>query len=492
MRRFVDRLHALPVRVATKFAVTFTAEALIALALVVIALALHERRAVTRAAVSDLQAQGNALAPLIGDVLVRDGEPRAVEMLRAANAANANVALTLVRSPVSAPSEPDHAVVVVAIEATGIPPHSLVLETAVPPMGSALEEALKVFLFAAIPLGLFAMLSAYGLGEWLIGAPLRRVAEHTQRIGEGDLEHSLEVRGSTEIAALKRAINTMLDDLRSARVKARDEEARRIAAVNGLRHADRLRTVGTLAAGIAHELGTPLNVILVESRIVERASTNTARVEEGSRLIRAQAGRMVTIIRQLLDFARRKTPARTPEDAVEVVSRSAVLVRSLARVRSCTIEVECAEGAIPFHVDEPAIQQVLTNLFVNAFDAMPRGGRVLVRVQRVWRRGPRQESERSWVCVEVEDEGTGMDDATRSRVFEPFFTTKDVGSGTGLGLSVALGIAEDHDGFMEVRAATPEGTVFALYLPAPEPFSEVGSCEPTTAPPQGGRLPAQA
>jgi len=495
MRRLSEWIHALPFRVATKFAGTFTLGALVAIAFVVTALALHERRAVIRAAVVDLRSQGDAIAPMLGEVWASEGEARALEMLRVSDAANADVALTI-EEPSSlegrgAPSpRSDRVTVVVPIESGAFAPgRALVLEKAVPPLSSALAEALKAFLLAAIPLGAFALFSSYALGEWLVGAPLRRVAERTRRIGEGDLEHPLVVRGSAEIAELKRAINQMSEDLRAVRIEARDAEERRVDAVNRLRHADRLTTVGTLAAGIAHELGTPLNTILLESRAIERAASDATRVQQGLELIRNQAGRMIVIVRQLLDFARRKQPERTLEDALQVVSSSAILVSSLARVRGCTIVVAGAEESLPVRIDVAGVQQILTNLFVNAFDAMPDGGQVRVRVTRATCRGPRDDRDRSWIRIEIQDEGVGMDEASLTRAFEPFFTTKDVGSGTGLGLSVALGIAEDHGGFIDARTSSPRGMVFAVHLPIDDP-REHDEHDPTP-PPDGARIPRE-
>jgi len=508
MRRFFEWVHALRYRVATKLALTFTLGGLIAIALVVTALSFHERRAVTRAAFSDLQSQGDMLAPILGDVLLRDGEGKASDILRVANTANAsaNVTVTLLDGTGKAGLGDerqemlvgDRASVAVPIQTHdgGVGRYVLLLEKRVPSIGSAIVEAIEAFFVAGIPLGLFAMSSAYALGEWIIGAPLRRVAERAKRIGDGDLDDSLEVRGSVEVEALKRAINAMVLALRSARDKAVEEEARRLAAVESLRHADRLKTVGTLAAGIAHELGTPLNVIFLEARSIARAVSSAtscaapSRVEDGCNVIRAQATRMTTIIRQLLDFARRKTPTgRTLIDAVDLVATSARLVDALARIRECTIEIEPAmTKPMLLSVDPGGVQQILTNLFVNAFDAMKDGGgggRVSVRVFRTSHPSSNEDTfgiDKPWVCIEVEDEGMGMDEATRARVFEPFFTTKDVGSGTGLGLSVALGIAHDHGGFINVRtrrtgenraaasaagaARTASGSVFAVYLPA--------------------------
>lgn len=468
-RRLLDWVHELPFRVATKFALTLTGGALFALAVVVTVLAFHERREVTRAAMDHLMAQGEALAPLLARVWSQDGEARAREMLEIAKAATPHVAIEAdfegAETATTAPSTDGKVSVSVPLRTDALPFGVLTLERPVPAVGAAIVAALKSFLLAAIPLGVFAMAAAYILGEWLVGAPLRRVARHATRVGHGDLDDRLVVRGSAEIRSLKTAINQMSENLTHARATAREEQDRRLDAVNRLRHADRLTTVGTLAAGIAHELGTPLNVIVLEAQVMARQAHDEARVKGGTTLIRNQAGRITTIIRQLLDFARRKAPTRTLADPREVVASCASFVAALAHSRKCSVEMGRCDDDVMFEVDKSAIQQVLTNLFVNAFDAMPDGGRVVARVSRIVRPDALGGGEREWVAIEVEDEGVGMDEETRARVFEPFFTTKDVGRGTGLGLSVALGIAEDHGGALDARPRPGGGTIFTLLLP---------------------------
>lgn len=467
MRRLLDWVHALPCRLATKFAFTFTGAALIALAIVVSVLSAREYRDVQRATAADLASQGKSLAPMIQEVWSREGESRARELLRAADAADGQVSLAIVKPDATDVRALARArgstVVVVPLEGAEA---LLVLEKHNPSLSSTIFDALEVFALAGLPLALFSMVAAYFLGEWLVGGPLRRVADRARRIGGGTFDDAaLNVRGSLEVSALKQAVNQMSEDLQEARVRARLEEERRIEAFDRLRHADRLTTVGTLAAGVAHELGTPLNVIYLQAQNIERDASDPALVVEGSRLVRAQASRMVAIVRQLLDFARRRTPTRTLEDLTQVAVSATALVSSLARTRNCAVDVEVGDQPVQCLIDAAGIHQILTNLLVNAFDAMPEGGRVTVRVRRGARRALNDTVTREIVCIDVEDEGTGMDDPTMGRVFEPFFTTKDVGAGTGLGLSVALGLAEDHGGGIEVGRRVPRGTVFTVWIP---------------------------
>jgi signal transduction histidine kinase len=471
VRRIEQWVHSLPLRLATKFAVAFTVSAILALAFVAVGASHRERSDLERTVSADLLSQGRALGPVIAEVWAREGAERAREVLAVADAADDDVSLALERATgrpdsSAAPAVVDGRAIVVVPVTTPDGAYRLSLARATPALGATLASGLEMVLAAGLAVAALFVGGAYVLSEWLVGAPLRRVVEQARRVGLGDLERRLPVRGSDEIAGLKRELNAMCDALRDAREQASDEQRRRIEVVEHLRHADRLTTVGTLAAGIAHELGTPLNVILLQVRGIERSPGDSRRVEEGIQMIRTHTERMTAIVRQMLDFARRKEPQRAAADLGEIASTAIALVGPVARTRGCKVTLATPAEPVVAPVDTDAVQQVVTNLLVNAFDAMPSGGTVVIDVGEVARRRPMDVEERAWAFISVTDEGTGIDAATRMRAFEPFFTTKDVGKGTGLGLSVALGIVDDHGGFIELRDAPRGGTVFAVHLPA--------------------------
>jgi signal transduction histidine kinase len=141
------------------------------------------------------------------------------------------------------------------------------------------------------------------------------------------------------------------------------------------------------------------------------------------------------------------------------------MLEPLRHKRDVTVSVE-SDGDSAARIESDQMQQVLTNIFVNAIQAMCDGGSLSVRIcrDRVAVQGKGQDTA-EYLCVRVEDTGTGMDENTKSRIFEPFFTTKDVGDGTGLGLSVAFGIVEDHGGWIDVESEPGRGSVFSIYLP---------------------------
>ncbi|NIL96342.1 MAG: HAMP domain-containing protein [Planctomycetales bacterium] len=305
------------------------------------------------------------------------------------------------------------------------------------------------------------------LGIELVGRPLRLLIDKTRRIGTGDLSGPLRIRRRDEFGELATAINSMCEQLINAQHKAHQETTRRIAALEQLRHADRLRTVGRLASGVAHELGTPLNVVGGRASLIAGGKLSEAEAVHSAQIIKSETDRITHIIRQLLDFARRNTPKRSAVELPQLARRTIDLLGPLAEKNGVTIECSAADQPLTCNVDSGQIQQVLTNLLVNAVQAMPSGGKVTVQIHRQPVQPPPllEASAGEYLLVAVRDQGGGIPPEEREQVFEPFFTTKEVGEGTGLGLSIAYGIIQDHGGWIEVQSEPGQGSCFTVYLP---------------------------
>lgn len=305
------------------------------------------------------------------------------------------------------------------------------------------------------------------LGRRLVGRPLQKLLNKTRRIGRGDLSEPVQLNRSDEFGELASAINAMCDDLSKAQSRAEQETATRMLAMNQLRHADRLRTIGRLAAGVAHEIGTPLNVIGGRAEIIGAGSLPEDEVRKSAIVIKSESDRITTIIRQLLDFARRNTPNRSNMDMAGLVNQVVEILQTLAEKHGIDIDVTDEAGPTMCHVDAGQFQQVMTNLIVNAAHAMPDGGTVEIRTQRGFVEPPQIEEARpgEFYQVSVGDHGHGIPADELPQIFEPFFTTKDVGKGTGLGLSIAYGIAQEHNGWIDVKSTVGQGSTFTLYLP---------------------------
>jgi signal transduction histidine kinase len=304
-------------------------------------------------------------------------------------------------------------------------------------------------------------------GARFLGRPLEEIIEQTKRIAAGDLDARVELKSNDELEHLAESFNTMCSELQASQALAQQESAGRLEVVEQLRHEDRLKTVGRLASGVAHELGTPLNVVAGRAELIASGELAPEEVVSSAKTIQQEAGRMTTIIRHLLDFARRRTPERSSVDVRALVDETSRLLEPMARKRNVTIDVALGDAPCTAEVDPGQIKQVISNLIVNAIQSMPEGGQVHVDVARrqSTRSSAREEPPESFICIRVRDEGEGISAEDLPYVFEPFFTTKSIGEGTGLGLSISYGIVKEHGGFVDVESQLGRGSSFVVFLP---------------------------
>ena len=245
------------------------------------------------------------------------------------------------------------------------------------------------------------------------------------------------------------------------------ERAGRANAERDLEHAQRLTTVGRMAAGIAHELGTPLNVAGSYSRMIREADIVGDEARASAGIVEEQVRFMTDIIRKMLDFARAQEPQRTSQSLNDLVTSSVNLLAPVVHQRHVELTFEPSPTLPNLEVDSGQMRQVFSNLIINAVQASPDGGQVKVTVGEATRDPPVDlESRcREWLVVNVRDEGSGIASDVLPRIFDPFFTTKPVGEGTGLGLAVVWGIVRKHEGWIEVESTAGQGSRFSVYLP---------------------------
>ena len=224
-----------------------------------------------------------------------------------------------------------------------------------------------------------------------------------------------------------------------------------------LRQAERLAELGTLASGMAHEIGTPMNVILGRAEYLLQRTTDEG-MKKGLATIVTQIERITKVMNQLLSFARRKPLEQRAVDLGEIVEDSLEMFEERIAHSRVTIEKTIESSLPPVLADRDQLIQVLINLVMNSLHAMPEGGRLGLSLDR----------ENRHVRLGVSDTGHGMPEEIRSKVFEPFFTTKDFGKGTGLGLTVVKGIVEEHGGTIAVESVVDKGTTFWIRLPLEE------------------------
>jgi signal transduction histidine kinase len=305
-----------------------------------------------------------------------------------------------------------------------------------------------------------------------ISRPLADLIAGIRRIMAGDWSYRAPIAGTGEIGELAASFNTMVGELRhhretleaqnrtlEERVRQRTEELRR--KEEALAQSERLASLGLLAAGVAHELNNPLTSIVMNVNLMLEDVGEDAQLEAELRQIDAAAARCRRIIEDLRIFARVPQVEKIPGEVGDVVDQAlAAAAPELAR-RGVAVERDVPAGLPKVSWDADRMVQVLTNLLVNAAQAIEGGGRVAVRAR----------SAPGALSIEVQDSGAGIPAGVRGRLFDPFFTTK--ADGTGLGLSISYGIVNEHGGRLEMDSRTREeagpgeetGTTMRIVLP---------------------------
>ena len=271
--------------------------------------------------------------------------------------------------------------------------------------------------------------------------PIARLHQDVRIIAGGDLAHRAAVLGEDEIGELARDVNLM-----TAALEAR------------LRQHDRLTAVGEMAAGLAHELNNPLQVILAQAGHWDESGT-ADETREAMRLIEAHARRAGRVVQGLLAFVRARPTERVPARIETVVASTLDLLDRECRAEHVALERRLAPRLPPVRADVAQIEQVLVNLVANALHAAAQGdgARAVVVETR---------ADSDTVVVAVEDSGPGVPPEQRARIFDPFFTTRDEDGGAGLGLSIAAQIANGHGGTLSLTGGSLGGARFELRLPA--------------------------
>jgi signal transduction histidine kinase len=258
---------------------------------------------------------------------------------------------------------------------------------------------------------------------------------------------------------LAREVESLFDTLCTERVERGWVER------EDLDNANRLATVGTLAAGMAHELGTPLGVVLVRAQMIVEDESDVDEIRRDAAEIVNQVTRMTQMCREVLDFARPRPRTREQVDVAQVLRNMIALLAP--RMRTGPRVVLAGDPVRTLVWGDPSkLMQIFTNLTINAAQAMPGGGTVALAVsrRRVHPPGAENLPDADYVCVDVTDDGTGIRAADLDRIFQTFFTTKKA-EGMGIGLAVSARIAREHDGWIGVVSREGHGSTFTVYLP---------------------------
>jgi len=319
---------------------------------------------------------------------------------------------------------------------------------------------------ALIGLGLFAVFAGAGL-VFLISdtftKPLATLVNGVRALEEGDFNYALDMGSGDEVAEVTAAFDRMRCTL-----KRNEEQSKRLG--DQLRQAQKMEAVGRLAGGVAHDFNNLLTVIKGHSDILEEKLPPATPLYHSVTQVRKATDRATSLTRQLLAFSRMQVLQPKTLDLNSLIADiSKMLPVLIGEEIEFKFDPEKSLGLVK--ADPTQIEQVLMNLAVNARDAMEgKGGKLTVRTRNVVHDAEYAKCHPptvpgSYVLLEVEDSGHGMDSQTKGRIFEPFFTTKELGKGTGLGLSTVYGVVKQSGGYIWVDSELGKGTKFQIFLP---------------------------
>lgn len=351
-------------------------------------------------------------------------------------------------------------------------------------------RAVREGLLSRIVVLAFFVVSIVAVTRWSIARPIRALIHGARAVGAGDLSQRVGVERSDEIGALAEEFNRMAANLHQAHQTLLAQSEERLRLERELQQAQKLAAVGMLAVEVAHEVGTPLNVIWGRIESLERTLPGDHAGRRHLDVVVKQVERITGIIRALLDYTRPRRPTIREEALPPLLARVVDLLAARDWTKGVRIRLELPPQLPRVLADVDQLQQLFLNLLLNALDASPPGGTIRVvegpepvlpiegRAEIV-----RGKAEAPSVAIHVVDEGSGLAAEQLAHVFEPFFSTKKRDQGTGLGLPIVEEIVRAHRGEVEMLSIPGRGTELIVRLPvvdAPgaEPPAPAGAPEP--------------
>jgi two-component system NtrC family sensor kinase len=353
----------------------------------------------------------------------------------------------------------------------GILDTNLSLEAADATLASGARQMALYAFIAVLTIAVVSGLFVLGL----VHTRIRSLTVATRRLAAGDLGYQLRVHGSDEIAVLASSFNTMSRELLDAREEsnawARTLEERVEQKTTELRsaheqmmQAEKMASLGKMAAVVAHEINNPLSGILTYARLMRRwfnkPETAVAHLDESCEaldLIQSESRRCGEIVHNLLSFSRSTPLHLAPASVEEIFNHCVRLVTHKLELANIALLTDFEPDLPPVHGDPAQLEQLFLALMMNAIEAMPDGGNLKLSASR---------SDDGTMRVVIEDDGMGIPDEVLAHIYEPFVTTKEGSGGVGLGLAISRGIVDRHGGRIEVDSQVGRGTRFTIMLPA--------------------------
>jgi signal transduction histidine kinase len=324
-----------------------------------------------------------------------------------------------------------------------------------------------IFITILVLIGGTVAFVLFGTRKW-ISQPISQLMGGVKNLAKGNFDTQFVLSRKDEISELAQAFNQMAVDLRKAQEQIIKEAETTIELERTLRQSEKLATIGQLASGLAHEIGTPLNIIGGRAELIKRKIKDREGEQKDLDIIIQQAERITKIIQQLLGFVRKKRPEQKGLNIKTLLETTLDFLDHQIQKQGVKVVKDLKDNLPIVTGDSDQLQQVFLNLILNAIQSMPQGGELHIGASSKWiSKEGIEDGQREYVVLSVVDTGMGIEKEVVENIFNPFFTTKE-DKGTGLGLTVSQGIVQDHEGWIEVESEIGEGSQFRVYLPASE------------------------
>lgn len=337
---------------------------------------------------------------------------------------------------------------------------------------SSLEQKLassrrKIIITILILLAVSSMLILIIMRKSISG-PINDLIEGAKLVGEGRFDHRLKPRRDDEIGGLAREFNKMAEKLEAMQAQIIAEHNDKLKLERKLMESEKLAAIGQLASGLAHEIGTPLNIVAGRAEYLFRKFVSDGNLKKHLETIVTQIDRITRIMDQLLNLARRRPLNLRPSNLNALISNVLDLLDSHIQKQGIKVDLRLEPELPKVYLDGDKIQQVLLNIVLNAVQAMLEGGDLKIESRAIKNRSsvPGEGGALDYIEIVVGDTGSGIAADDLPKIFDPFFTTKSDIMGTGLGLSVSQGIVKEHGGEIIVESAQGKGSIFSVRLPA--------------------------
>jgi len=321
-------------------------------------------------------------------------------------------------------------------------------------IGRILQRSVQVLLIALIGVIALGMVINIKVAT-SIANPIRRLEKITKKVAKGDFSEAIKVTGRDEIASLELSFNQMEERLQDAMTsleltieKLQEKQAELVKA-------EKLASIGKLAAGIAHEINNPLTSVLTFSSLLLEQCPESDPRHERLKMVVKETTRARNIVRQVLNFAKEAPLRKEKINVNRLVKEIAESLTAQGTFKDIELSLNISENLSDIYIDSVQIGQVITNILVNAAHAITPPGRITIVTQ----------TSGNFVEIIFTDTGSGIPEENIKKIFDPFFTTKDKTKGTGLGLAVSYGIIKKHGGDIEVKSTVNEGSTFIVRLP---------------------------